>query len=148
MKQDEVEDLCTLADIFVPLGKAAPCRLCLHGQVLKKAHESPVLDIGRLRFDHPFNFFQVVEDLLRLLHVVFVAGLEDSALSLLVVEESQLDLDIHWILKLFDALLHGAKVAREVVLGLLLDEGEDDGQLVEEVVHRVQNGVHRQVCIR
>ena len=141
MKQDEVEDLCTLADIFVPLGKAAPCRLCLHGQVLKKAHESPVLDIGRLRFDHPFNFFQVVEDLLRLLHVVLVAGLEDSALSLLVVEESQLDLDIHWILKLFDALFHRAKVASKIILSIFFHKWENDSQLVEEIVDRMKNGM-------
>ena len=78
-----------------------------------------------------------------LLHVVLVAGLEDTPLTLLVVEKAQLDLDIHRILKLLDALLHRAEVAREVVLGLLLNEGENDRQLIKEIVDCVQNRMER-----
>ena len=78
-----------------------------------------------------------------LLHVVLVAGLEDTPLTLLVVEKAQLDLDIHRILKLLDALLHRAEVAREVVLGLLLNEGKNNCQLIEEIVDRMQNRMER-----
>ena len=78
-----------------------------------------------------------------LLHVVLVAGLEDTPLTLLVVEKAQLNLDIHRILKLFDALLHRAEVAREVVLGLLLNEGKNNCQLIEEIVDRMQNRMER-----
>ena len=78
-----------------------------------------------------------------LLHIVLVAGLEDTPLTLLVVEKAQLDLDIHRILKLLDALLHRAEVAREVVLGLLLNEGENDRQLIKEIVDCVQNRMER-----
>ena len=78
-----------------------------------------------------------------LLRIVLVAGLEDTPLTLLVVEKAQLDLDIHRILKLLDALLHRAEVAREVVLGLLLNEGENNCQLIEEIVDRMQNRMER-----
>lgn len=30
MEQDKIEDLCALANIFVPLSEAASCSLCLH----------------------------------------------------------------------------------------------------------------------
>ena len=74
---------------------------------------------------------------MRLLHVVFVAGFEHPAFSLLIMEKPQLDLDIHWVFKLLDPLLHRSKVAREIILGLLFDEGKNDGQLIEEVIHCV-----------
>lgn len=84
---------------------------------------------------------------MRLLHVVLVARFEDAPLALLVVEEAEFDLDVHWIFKLFDPLLHGAEVAREVVLGLLFDERENDRQLVEKVVDCVQDRVQWQVGV-
>ena len=84
---------------------------------------------------------------MRLLHVVFVACLENAALALLIVKEPELHLDVHWVLKLFDSLLHRPKVAREVVLGLLFDERKYDGQLVEEVVDGVQDRVQWQIGV-
>jgi len=82
-----------------------------------------------------------------LLHIVFVAGLEDATLALLIVEKTQFYLDIHWILELFDSLLHCAEVACEVVLGLLLDKGKNNCQLIKEIVDRVQNWMKRKVRI-
>lgn len=84
---------------------------------------------------------------MRLLHVVFVACLENATLSLLIVKEPELHLDVHRVLKLLDSLLHRPKVAREVVLGLLFDEWKYDGQLVEEVVYGVQDRVQWQIGV-
>ena len=141
MEEDEVEDFGSLADIFIPLGESATSGLSLRAQVLKQRQESSVLDIGSLCLDQALHILQVVEYLMRLLHVILIAGLKDTPFALLVMEEPQLYLDIHGVFKLLDALLHGAKVTREVILGLLFDKGEDDGQLVEEVVHCMQDGV-------
>lgn len=84
---------------------------------------------------------------MRLLHVVFVASFEDSALTLLVVEKAQFHLDVHWVFKFFDSLLHRAKVACKVVFGLFFDERKDDGQLVKKVIDSMQNGMQGQIRI-
>lgn len=53
------------------------------------------------------------------------------------MEKAKFDLDVHWVFKLFDALLHRTKVGREVVLRLFLDEWKNDGELVEEIIDRM-----------
>ena len=83
-----------------------------------------------------------------LLHVILVGCLEHTPLALLVVEEPEFHLDVHRVLKLLDALLHRAKIASEVVLRLFLDKREYDGELVEEVVDSVEDGVDWQVGVR
>lgn len=57
------------------------------------------------------------------------------------MEEPQLHLYVHRILKLLDTLLHSAEVGGEVALALFLHEGEGDGEEVEKVINSVQNGV-------
>jgi len=88
MEEDEIEDFGALADVFVPLSQAPTCRLRLHRQILEEAHKAAILDVGRLGLNHALHLFEVVENFLRLLHVVLVACLEDAALALLVVEEA------------------------------------------------------------
>ena len=83
-----------------------------------------------------------------LLHVVFVAGLKHASFALLIVEKAQLDLNVHWVFKLFDSLLHRSKVACEVIFRLFFYEWEDYCQLIEEVVDCVQDWVQRQIGIR
>lgn len=148
VKEDEVEDLSALADVFVPLGQPTTRRLRLHRQVFEEAQKAAIFDVCRLCLHQAFDLFEVVEDFVRLLHIVLIAGLEDATLPLLVVEKAKLDLDVHWVLKLFDPLLHRAKVAREVILRLLLHEGENYRQLVEEVVDGVQDWMQGEVGIR
>ena len=63
------------------------------------------------------------------------------------MEKSQLDLNIHWIFKFLYALLHSAKIAREIVFCIFFDERENNGQLIEEIVDRMQNWMQREICI-
>ena len=123
------------------------CRLGLHRKVLEEGQKSAILDVCRFCLDETFDFFQVIEDLMGLLHVILIASLENTAFTLLIVEKAQFNLYIHWILKLFDSLLHGSKVAREVVFRLLLHKGENYCQLIEKVIDSVQNGMQRQIGI-
>ena len=148
MEEDEVENFGTLADIFVPLCQPASSCLSLHRKVLEETQEAPILDIRRLCLHEAFDFLEVVENLMRLLHVVLVASLEYASLALLIVKEAQLDLNVHRVFKLFDPLLHRSKVACEVILRLFFNEWEYYCQLVEEVVDCVQNWVQRQIGIR
>jgi len=143
VKEHKVEDFGAFANVFIPLGESATWRLCLHRKVLEETQKAPIFNIYRFCFHEAFNLFKIVKDFMWLLHVVLVAGLEDTLFTLLVVEKAQLDLDIHRILKLFDALLHRAEVAREVILGLLLNEGENNRQLNEEIVDCMQNQMER-----
>ena len=147
VEKHKVEDFGPLADIFLPLGESTAGRLGLRAQILEQAQKSPVFNVGRLRLNQAFHFLEVVVDFMRLLHVVLVGCLKHTSLALLVVEESEFDLDIHGVFKLLDALLHRAKVAGKVVFGFFLDEGEYYCELVEEVVDGVQDRVHWQVCI-
>ena len=110
VEEHEVKDFGTFADIFVPLSEAPARGLCLHGQVLEKAHEPSILNVRRLSFHHPFDLLQVIEDLLRLLHIILVACLEYASLTLLIMKKAQLNLNVHRVLKLLYSLLHGAKV--------------------------------------
>jgi len=119
----------------------------LRGQILEKGKEALVLDVGGLSFEQSLNLLQVVVYIVRLLHVLLVAGLEDAPLALLVVEEPQFDLDVHRVLKFLDSLLHGSKVRGEVRLALFLHKWEYDCQLVEEVVDCVQDWMHWQVSV-
>ena len=137
MKQDEVEDFCAFADILVPLSQTASRGLRLHRKILEKTQKAAILNVCRFCLDKALDFFKVIENLMRLLHIILITSLEDASLALLIVKESQLDLDVHRVLKLFNSLLHRAKVARKVILRLLLDKGKDYCQLVEEVVHSV-----------
>ena len=148
MEQDKVKDLSALTYVFIPLSESPTSCLCLHGKVFEQRQKSAILDICRLSLHQAFDFFQVVEDLMRLLHVVFVACFKHASFTLLIMEKAKFDLDVHGILKLFDALLHCAKVACEVILWLFLDEWEYDGQLIEEVVDGVENGMQGQIGIR
>ena len=116
MEENEVENFGTLADIFVPLSQPTARRLGLHRKVLKEAQEAPILDVCRLCLHEAFDFLEVVENLMRLLHVVLVARLKYASLALLIVKEAQLDLNVHRVFKLFDPLLHRSKVACEVIL--------------------------------
>ena len=116
MEQDEIEHFGPLANIFIPLSQASSSSLRLHRQILEKAKEASIFDIGCLGFDELLDLFQVVEDFVRLLHIILIARLEHASLTLLSVEESQLYLYVHRILKLFDALFHGAEIACKVVL--------------------------------
>ena len=122
MEENEVEDFGTFTNILVPLGQTTASRLSLHRKVLKETQEAPILYICCLCLHETFHFFEIVENLMRLLHIVFVAGLEYAPLSLLIVKEEQLDLNIHWVFKLFDPLLHRAKVACEVILCVFLNK--------------------------
>ena len=116
VEQHKVEDLSSFANVFVPLSQSSSSSLCLRRQILKQTQEALVLDVGSLSFDQLLNFFQIVEDFMWLLHIVLVRCLKHTSFPLLIVEKAQLDLDVHWIFKLLNSLLHGAKVACEVVL--------------------------------
>ena len=148
MEEDEVEYFGTFANILVPLSQTTASCLSLHRKVFEEAQEAPILYVCRLCLHEAFHFFEIVENLMRLLHVVFVAGLEYAPLPLLIVKEAQLDLNIHWVFKLFDPLLHRSKVACEVIFRFLFDEREDYCQLVEEVVDCVKDGMQWQIGIR
>ena len=45
VKQDEIEDFCPLAYVFVPLGQSSTCGLRLHRKVLKEGKEPAILNI-------------------------------------------------------------------------------------------------------
>ena len=85
MEENEVENFSSLANVFVPLGKSTSSGLCLSAKILKERQESSVLDVGRFSLDKTLNFLEIVENLMRLLHVVLVACLEDSPFSLLIL---------------------------------------------------------------
>ena len=82
-----------------------------------------------------------------LLHIVLIWCLEDATFTLLVMEKSQLDLDVHGIFKFLNALLHSAKIAREIVFRILFDKRENNGQLIEEIVDCMQNWMQRKICV-
>ena len=115
VEEDEVKDFGTFADIFVPLSQPTACCFSLHRKVLEEAQEAPILNVCRFCFQKAFHFLEVIEDLMGLLHVVLVAGLEYAPLALLIVKKAQLDLNVHWVFKLFDPLLHRSKIARKVI---------------------------------
>ena len=48
VKQDEIEDFCPLAYVFVPLGQSSTCGLRLHRKILEEGEEPAVLDIRGL----------------------------------------------------------------------------------------------------
>lgn len=167
VEEHKIKDFGSFVHVFLPLGLLAGKRgrlghgrvedalglllgglLGLGAEVLQQVDEALVLDVGGLGFENAFDVFQVVVDLVGLLHVVLVRSLEDPLFGLLRMEEPQFDADVHRVLELFDSLLHRAEVGCEVGAGLLLDEGENDRQLVEEVVDGVEHWVQGQIGIR
>ena len=84
---------------------------------------------------------------MRLLHVIFVGCLKYTPFALLIMEKPEFHLDIHWVFKFLDALLHSTEVAREVVLRLFLDKRKYDRELIEEVVDSMEDWVDWQVGI-
>jgi hypothetical protein len=82
-----------------------------------------------------------------LLHVVLVRCFENALLGLLRVEKAQFDGDVHGVLEFLYSLLHRAEIRSEVGAGLFLHERENNRQLVEKVVYRVQHRVQWQVCV-
>ena len=63
------------------------------------------------------------------------------------VVEPQFDWDVHGVLKFFNALFHRAKIASEVGSRFLFDERENDRQLVEKIVNRMEHRVQRKIGI-
>jgi len=148
VEQDKVKCFGALRDVFLPLRQTTSAALRLRLEVLEEAEEALVFNVRRLDFEQTFDLFQIVEHFLWLLQVVLVAGFEHALFVLLIVEKPQFDLDVHRVFKLFDSLLHRAKVGCEVVFGLLLNKWKHDCELVEKVVDSVENRVQRKVCIR
>ncbi len=70
-----------------------------------------------------------------LLHVVLIGSFKNAFLSLVRMIESQFHRDVHRVLKLFNALLHRAKIAGEVGSRFLFDERENNSQLIEKIVY-------------
>ena len=54
---DEIEHFGPLANIFIPLSQASSSSLRLHRQILEKAKEASIFDIGCLGFDELFDLF-------------------------------------------------------------------------------------------
>ena len=116
VEQNKVEHFGPFTYVFLPLRLFGlrPCRssyrVVLGCQVLKQTDKAFVLDIGGLTLKDTFNILEVVVNLVGLLHVGLIAGLKDTLLALLGVEEPQFDGNIHWVFKLLDSLLHRAEV--------------------------------------
>lgn len=57
MKQHEVEDFGSFADVFFPLGQPTSRALSLRLQVVEETQKSLVFDVGRLDLQQSLNLF-------------------------------------------------------------------------------------------
>jgi hypothetical protein len=67
MEQDKIENFCTFAHIFLPLGQSTAWTFSLRGEIFKQTQKASVFDVGRFCFELAFDLLEVVEYLLGLL---------------------------------------------------------------------------------